>query len=55
MWYIKNGVTRFLRSAAIIIHIKPAMPAVKYVKADKILSIGYKSLERCNCVFLSEF
>jgi hypothetical protein len=29
IWYIKNGLTVFLRIAAIISQIKPAPPAVK--------------------------
>ena len=40
MWYIKKGVTLFLKKAAIISQTKPTPPAVKYVAVDKILSIG---------------
>ena len=53
IWYIKNGVTCFLITAAIISHINPTPPAVKYVAADNILSIGYICLEGCNDIVLS--
>ena len=40
IWYIKNCVTFFFISVAMISHTKPAPPAVKYDAADINLSIG---------------
>ena len=40
IWYIKKEVTCLRINAAIISQTKPTPPTVKYVPADKILSIG---------------
>ena len=55
MWYIKNFVTVFLANAAIINHTKPTPPAVRYVAAERSLSIGYGLLEIGNDILFSVF
>ena len=39
MWNIRKDFMLFFKNAANINHIKPAIPAVKYVAAEIILSI----------------
>ena len=45
MWYSANWVTLFFNKAVIISQTKPTPPAVRYVAAQSILSIGYGFLE----------